>query len=260
MASAFRGCPVRGNQGKVSPCCWSSKPVSWIQNPNPHFSFFLSVCVLDPMDFSPPGYSIHGISQARILEWVAISFSSESSQPRDQTQVPHIVCGFFTAELPGKPNLVMLVVKNSPINAGDTGLIPGLGRFTGEGNSNPLQYSCQGNPMVRRAWQTIVHGIAKRTWLSDGTGMHTHSKEMKTLIWKSICSSMFIVTSFTTAKTWIQSKWLEVEEWIKKMWYMYLQWNSQFSSVHSRSPVWHFATPWTAAHQASLSITNITNS
>ena len=67
---------------------------------------------------------------------------------------------------------------------------------------------------------------------------------------------MFIVTSFTTAKTWKQSKWLEVEEWIKKMWYIYLQWNSQFSSVHWRSPVWHFATPWTAARQASLSITN----
>ena len=41
----------------------------------------------DPMDCSPPGSSIHGILQARILEWVAISFSRGSSQPRDQTQV-----------------------------------------------------------------------------------------------------------------------------------------------------------------------------
>ena len=55
------------------------------------------------------------------------------------------------------------MVENPPANAGDTGLIPGLGRFSGGGNSNPLQYSCQGNPMVRRAWQTTVHGIAKRT-------------------------------------------------------------------------------------------------
>ena len=39
------------------------------------------------MDSSPPGSSVHGILQARILEWVAISFSRESSQPRDQTQV-----------------------------------------------------------------------------------------------------------------------------------------------------------------------------
>ena len=44
----------------------------------------------DSMDCSPPGSSIHGILQARILEWVAISFSRESSQPKDRTQVSHI--------------------------------------------------------------------------------------------------------------------------------------------------------------------------
>ena len=41
------------------------------------------------------------------------------------------------------------VVKNLPANAEDTGLIPGLGRSPGEGNDNPLQYSCLGNPMDR---------------------------------------------------------------------------------------------------------------
>ena len=45
----------------------------------------------DPMDCSLPGASVHGIFQARILEWVAISFSRGSSQPRDQTQASHIV-------------------------------------------------------------------------------------------------------------------------------------------------------------------------
>ena len=44
----------------------------------------------DPMDCSPPGSSIHRILQAAILEWVAISFSRGSSQPRDQTQVSRI--------------------------------------------------------------------------------------------------------------------------------------------------------------------------
>ena len=44
------------------------------------------------MDCSPPGSSVHGISQARILEWVAISFSRASSQPRDQAQVSCISC------------------------------------------------------------------------------------------------------------------------------------------------------------------------
>ena len=51
-------------------------------------------CVLshDPVDCSPPGSSVHGISQARILEWVAISFSRGSSGPRDRTHISHISC------------------------------------------------------------------------------------------------------------------------------------------------------------------------
>ena len=50
----------------------------------------------NPMDCSPPGSSVHGILQARILEWVAIPFSRESSQSRDQTQASHIAGRFFT--------------------------------------------------------------------------------------------------------------------------------------------------------------------
>ena len=59
------------------------------------------------------------------------------------------------------------VVKNPPTIAGDTGSIPGSGRFSGEGNGNPFQYSCLGNPMDRGAWGNTVHGVTKsRTWLS----------------------------------------------------------------------------------------------
>ena len=50
----------------------------------------------DPMDCSPPGSSVHGILEARILEWVAISFSRGSSWPRDWTLVSCIAGGFFT--------------------------------------------------------------------------------------------------------------------------------------------------------------------
>ena len=58
--------------------------------------------------------------------------------------------------------------KESACNAGDLGLIPGLGRSLGEGNSYPLQYSCLENSMDRGAWQATVHGVAKNwTWLSD---------------------------------------------------------------------------------------------
>ena len=51
--------------------------------------------------------------------------------------------------------------KESACNAGDLGLIPGLGRFPGVENGNPLQYSCLENAMDRGAWQTTVHGVLK---------------------------------------------------------------------------------------------------
>ncbi len=70
------------------------------------------------------------------------------------------------------------VSKNSTCNAGDPGSIPGLGRSSGEGNGNPLQYSCLGNPMDRGAWQATVHGVAKSDMteqLSAHAHAHTHT-------------------------------------------------------------------------------------
>ena len=58
----------------------------------------------DPMDCSPPGSSLHGILQARTLEWVAIPFSRESSWTRDPTQVSCIAGRFFTIWVTRKPN------------------------------------------------------------------------------------------------------------------------------------------------------------
>ena len=55
------------------------------------------------------------------------------------------------------------VVKNPPANAGKASLIPRSGRSAGEGNSNPLQYSCLGNPMDRGAWWPTVCGTAKES-------------------------------------------------------------------------------------------------
>ena len=62
----------------------------------------LSSTLCNPMDYSPPGTSVHGILQARILEWVAMSFSRGSPQPRDQTQVSWIAEDSLPPELPGK--------------------------------------------------------------------------------------------------------------------------------------------------------------
>ena len=70
----------------------------------------------------------------------------------------------------GREREAFLVAQTveSACNVGDLGSIPGPGRSQGEGNANPLQYSCLGNPKDGGARQTIVHGFAKsRTQLSD---------------------------------------------------------------------------------------------
>ena len=71
---------------------------------NESHSVVLTLC--DPMD-----YTVHGILQARILEWVAFPFSRGSSQPRDQTQVSHIAGGFFTSWAPRCVIIKVLLVS-----------------------------------------------------------------------------------------------------------------------------------------------------
>ena len=88
----------------------------------------------NPTDCSPPGSSVHGILQARILESVAISFSRGSSQPRDWTRLLH---------------------------------------WHGEGNGTPLQYSCLENPRDGGAWWAAIYGVARSwtqlRWLSSSS-------------------------------------------------------------------------------------------
>ena len=140
----------------------------------------------DPISCSLPGSSVHGLFQARILEWVAISFSRRSSQPRDWNQVSCIVGRHFTIwairEVLSCPKGDQLrnreeggylawikthfvstgsVGKDSACNAGDAGLIPGLDRSPGGGNSSPLHYSFLGNPMDKGAWRAAVHEVAR---------------------------------------------------------------------------------------------------
>ena len=81
----------------------------------------------DPLDCSPPGSSVHGILQASILEGVAISFSRESSSPKDPPCVFCIAGGFFTIESPGTPSFQGLYLKISLC-----GQKPQGDRFTGK--------------------------------------------------------------------------------------------------------------------------------
>ena len=69
------------------------------------------------------------------------------------------------------------VVKNLPTNAGDLGSIPESGRFLGEGNGNPFQYSCLGNPTDSGAWQATFRGVAKE---SDTIKQPNYKARLKT--------------------------------------------------------------------------------
>ena len=75
-------------------------------------SCFSCVWLCDPMDCNPPGSFVHGILQARILEWIAIPFSRGSSWPRDQARVSCIAGRCFTPEPPGKPYIYINITIN----------------------------------------------------------------------------------------------------------------------------------------------------
>ena len=124
----------------------------------------------DPMDCSLPGSSVHGILQARLLEWIAMPFSRGSSRP-GRSGSPTLQADSLPSELPGKPIFTYAMPTISDASgrepsaiAGDKrhmGLIPGSGRSPGGGHGNPLQYSCLENPMDKGAWQATVHRAAK---------------------------------------------------------------------------------------------------
>ena len=97
-------------------------------------------------------------------------------QKRERGKKKHI-CSIFFLIFPGGSN-----IKVSAYNSGDPGLVPGLGRSSGDGNGNPLQYSCLENPMDRGAQQATIHGVAKsQTQLSNLTffiGSHWSSNSV----------------------------------------------------------------------------------
>ena len=126
------------------------------------------------MDCSPPGSSIHGILQSRILEWVAISSSRGSSQPRDRTHIFYISCiGSRRRQwhptpvlLPGKSHEWRSLAGCSPWGREESDMTERLHfRFslscTGEGKGNPLQCSFLENPRDGGAWWAAVYGVTQ---------------------------------------------------------------------------------------------------
>ena len=108
------------------------------------------------MDCSLPGSSVHGILQARRLEWVAISFFGESSPKLGKPVVKLMHPSLVDVE-----KCQWLDYFSPACNAGDLGSISGSGRSPGERNGNLLQYSCLENPMDRGAWHVTVYGVAR---------------------------------------------------------------------------------------------------
>ena len=110
----------------------------------------------------PQGLSIEFSRQEY---WNGLPFSSSRDLPdlEIEPMSPALQANFLLSE-----NIHILIAvsggsedKASACNTGDLGSIPGLGRSPGEGNGNPLQYSCLENPMDRGAWSATVHGVTK---------------------------------------------------------------------------------------------------
>ena len=167
----------------------------------------------NPTDCSPPGSSVYGILQARILEWVAISFSRRSSWPTGIEPVSLMSPALAGSSLPpapvGKPRKYCIHFTNNRNETGEAYLdctvtwrveVFGLWSQSAQDQTpapqpvyasgspsvhgTPLQYSCLENAMDGRAWWVAVHGVAKSwTRLSDFTftfHFHALEKEMAT--------------------------------------------------------------------------------
>ena len=152
------------------------------------------------MDFSLPGSSVHGIRQARILQWIAIHSSRGSSWSRDQIHVScgsclagHILCLCATGEaiiyqVPGiwQPTPVFLPGESQGQGSMVGCCLWGRTRLKwlssskypmGERNGNPLQYPCLENPVDRGAWWAAVRGVAQSQIRLKLLSMHACIRE-----------------------------------------------------------------------------------
>ena len=137
----------------------------------------------NPMEYSPwnsPGQNT-GVTSLSLLQGI---FPTQGWNPglphcrwilyqlchKGSPKALHLHSNLIRPPVFHRTSLEAQTVKRLAYNVGGLGSIPGSGRSSGEGNGDPLQYSCLENPMDRRAWWATVHGVTKsRTELNDFT-------------------------------------------------------------------------------------------
>ena len=134
------------------------------RNGNP-FQYY---CLEKSMDREALWGTVHGVAKLDTTEWLSLTAIwgaiTEEKKLDLKTSEFHVILTCFSPTPGGSDD------KASDYNAGDPRSIPGSGRCPGEGNGNPLQYSCLENAKDGGTWWATVHGVTKhQTWLSDFT-------------------------------------------------------------------------------------------
>ena len=156
---------LKWSEVKVTQLCSTlCNPLDYIHLPNSGIKLRSSALQADSLPAEPPrkpfGYDTFCLIQLTLEQHGFELWGST------YTQVLKIVSTAVLHDLQNFPSISN--GKESACKAGDLGSVPGLGRFPGEGNGSPLQYSYLENPIDRGAWQVTVPGVAKsRSWLSD---------------------------------------------------------------------------------------------
>ena len=117
----------------------------------------------------------------------------------------YIFTVYIKTEDPQHGLLRWLCGKEAACHAGEVGPIPGSGRSPGEGNGNPLQYSCLENSMDRGAWRATVHGVALE-WLNN----NNYPQHAFQIQWKSIRS--YLCTSVTQTQAFVLFRCLSIQK------------------------------------------------
>ena len=154
---------------------------------------------LQPMDFSPPASSVHGILQTRILEWVAIPFSRGSSQPRDQTWVSHIADRFFVIWATRED-----VAGKICLQCRKPGFDPWVGKIPWKREWQPTQV-LPGESHGQKAWQATVFGSQRvgHDWKTN-TLLYSHNHNQSSdynLYPKELSHIFHLYSQYTPNKT-----------------------------------------------------------